>query len=268
MKIIQTDMDLHTIKTINNVKSGNYELILFKSPAEIVLGGKKRIIGTGTAIMLDIEKLGISPAQSGALLHYDCIAINMNSFESQYVAELGIPFDKTFEIADDTIIRSVIRCVQIQNFNCERRKNEFFESALHMIFLSMSDQLSSETTMPSADIPHYKELYALRNSIYANPVGNWSIERICMRLGISSTYFHRLYFLAFGTTCRQDVINSRLSLAESLLVSTDRTVGSIAEQCGYDNDSYFMRQFKQQKGYTPSEYRRKFASAELNLKNE
>lgn len=131
---------------------------------------------------------------------------------------------------------------------------------MHMLLLAVSEQVSSEIKkMPSSDIPHYRELYSLRNNIYANPVKDWSIDEICTHLNISSTYFHRIYSAAFGTTCRQDVINSRLALAEKLLLNNDRTIGSIAEECGYENDSYFMRQFKQQRGYTPTEYRRKFA---------
>ncbi|MBQ1519507.1 MAG: helix-turn-helix transcriptional regulator, partial [Ruminococcus sp.] len=34
------------------------------------------------------------------------------------------------------------------------------------------------------------------------------------------------------------------------------------ETCGYDSDAYFMRQFKQHKGFTPSEYRRRAVHSE------
>ena len=120
----------------------------------------------------------------------------------------------------------------------------------------MSESLSPERKTPEDSIPKFAELKALREAIYDDPMSSWSADEICEDMDISKTYFHRLYFAAFGVTCRQDVIESRLLYAAELLKNTDLSVSAIAEQCGYDSDSYFMKQFKQHKGCTPSEYRR------------
>ena len=85
----------------------------------------------------------------------------------------------------------------------------------------------------------------------------WSVDDICYNLNISKTYFHRLYREAFGVTCIQDVIRSRIDYACELLKNTDLSISRISEKCGYENDSYFMRQFRQYKYCTPSEYRQK-----------
>lgn len=258
MKSVKIGTDLYEEQTIKNEKQGDYCFLLLKSPASAVFGGKKVTLGVNTAVVLGKEGITIKPLKNGARLQYDCLTFGTNAFGSQYLESLGIPIDTPFEIGDDTVIRSIIRCVEIQEFSDESKKNGFRESAVHMLLLAIGEQ-AGETASRTSDAPHYRELSALRNSIYADPVREWSIDEICKRLNISSTYFHRIYFAAFGTTFRQDVISSRIALAEKLLVNTGMTVGSIAEQCGYDNDSYFMRQFKQHRGYTPSEFRRKFA---------
>jgi AraC-like DNA-binding protein len=85
---------------------------------------------------------------------------------------------------------------------------------------------------------------------------------MCDEMRISRTYFHRLWFAAFGVTCRQDVIESRLLRAAELLKNTDKSVYEIAVDCGYDSESYFMRQFKKHKNCTPSEFRRRALSGE------
>jgi AraC-like DNA-binding protein len=85
---------------------------------------------------------------------------------------------------------------------------------------------------------------------------------MCEDMQISRTYFHRLYFEAFGVTFRQDIIESRLIHASELLKNTDLSVTAISETCGYDSESYFMRQFKQHKGCTPSEYRRRVKNSD------
>ena len=89
-----------------------------------------------------------------------------------------------------------------------------------------------------------------------------SLRTIFIALNISRSYFHRIYLAAFGVTCRQDAIESRLQYAAELLRDNSLTLSEIAEKCGYESDSYFMRQFKQHKGCTPTEYRKKILESE------
>ena len=49
----------------------------------------------------------------------------------------------------------------------------------------------------------------------------------------------------------------RLNAAAEALRTTEDTVLSISEQCGFDNLSYFYRAFKTRYLMTPREYRRK-----------
>lgn len=264
MRIIRTEIDLYEEQIIKNEKMGNYCFLLLKTPAIAVIGDGELTMGVNSAAVFGGDNIVIKPLSNGAQLMYDYMIFNINAFGAQYMESLGISIDKPFEICDDTVIKSIFRCVSLQSFADESRKNQFHESAIHMLLIAVSEQKNAEISLPSSEVPHYRELFALRNSIYADPIKEWSIDEICKRLDISNTYFHRIYFSAFGITCRQDVINSRLALAEKLLVNTNSSIGSIAEQCGYDNESYFMRQFKKHRGYTPTEYRRKFDKNDPN----
>ena len=53
-----------------------------------------------------------------------------------------------------------------------------------------------------------------------------------------------------------DVITARISKAKSLLLHTDLRIHEIALQCGYQNESHFMRQFKVKCGVTAMQYRK------------
>lgn len=44
-------------------------------------------------------------------------------------------------------------------------------------------------------------------------------------------------------------------LSKYYLKESDMSVRNIADYCGYENEIYFMRQFKKHIGVTPSEYR-------------
>ncbi|MBR4626783.1 MAG: AraC family transcriptional regulator [Ruminococcus sp.] len=194
------------------------------------------------------------PAERSSL-KYDCITFRMNAAEKQYVSSLGIPFGRLIPVTDDYVISGILRCMRSQSISNMKNNAEFMELAFRLILLSLSGCISGEQTFGGRLVPRYAELKAIREAIYEDPAGEWSSEILAEDMGISRVYFHRIYLEAFGVTCRQDVIESRLIRASELLRNTGMSVGAVAEQCGYESESYFMRQFKQHKGCTPSEYR-------------
>ena len=167
-----------------------------------------------------------------------------------------------YKLDDDFVISGALRSMQSQSMHRGKHFSEFMELSMRLIFIAMSDASECVEQSPEEKIPHYAKLKKLRDSIYEDPVNTWSVDEMCGELHISKTYFHRLYFAAFGVTCRQDVIESRLIFAAEMLRNTENTVTEIAELCGYDSESYFMRQFKMHKGCTPTEYRRRAKTTE------
>ena len=55
------------------------------------------------------------------------------------------------------------------------------------------------------------------------------------------------------------VNETRIMHARKLLAETDKTIIEIAFECGYDNTSYFNRQFRQHCSITPTEYKEQIA---------
>ena len=63
------------------------------------------------------------------------------------------------------------------------------------------------------------------------------------------------YELLRGFHLMDDVIEQRLAKAKQLLEFTDMRIQEIALQCGYRNESHFMRQFKLKVGITALQFR-------------
>lgn len=124
------------------------------------------------------------------------------------------------------------------------------------LLLCLIRQTSDGTIARAAEIPHYDKLSKIRHQIYQHPEESWFIQDICEEIGISRPYFHKLYLAAFGTTCTQDVIASRIARSKRFLEMTDDPISSVAQRCGFETDVYFMRQFKRHVGMTPTAYRR------------
>lgn len=113
-----------------------------------------------------------------------------------------------------------------------------------------ADALTAKQVLPNYD--HYAKL---RNEVYSNPQKLYSTTEVCQRFELSYGHFRATYKAYFGISYHQDCIIARISLAKYLLLSTTMNVSSIAYRCGYEDEKYFMRQFRQITTYTPNQYR-------------
>lgn len=111
-------------------------------------------------------------------------------------------------------------------------------------------------TLPN--ISEDKRLYTVRLAleyIRAEYMNEITIEKIAKHCGYSEFYVMKLFKQFTGTSCVDYVNNYRLTVAGRQLRDTDDDIATIAYQVGFNNVSYFNRQFKRQYGMTPREFR-------------
>lgn len=232
-------------------------LYLFRSPVIFNIGGTDRVFGSNTAVLFEN---GISRSFRGngiSSLKYDLVRFKASAADRQYIAGLSIPLNTPIEVGDSYIIASVIKNLSVHIRSSGKRRSELSELYIRIILIALEEAVNG-IVGDIKDIPRYPQLKEIRQELYDDPLADWSVDRLCRRLAVSRTYFHRIYMAAFGVTFRQDVIKSRLSYACELLLETELAVSVIAEKCGYESESYFMKQFKQHMGCTPTEYRRSY----------
>lgn len=137
-------------------------------------------------------------------------------------------------------------------------------STVHVLQLSYLEQLLDERLnilLKKTDgecrgkSSYTKQLEQILREIKLEPQLDWSIPNIASRLGISESYFQRIYTRQFERSCMDDIITARMNKAKRLLKKTNLHIVEIAEQCGYQNPSSFMKLFKKKFGTTAKEYR-------------
>ena len=104
-----------------------------------------------------------------------------------------------------------------------------------------------------------KHLYTVRQAleyIRAEYMNEITIEDIAKHCGYSEFYIMKLFKQFTGESVVDYVNNYRLTVAGRQLRDTQDDIATIAYQVGYNNVSYFNRQFKKQYGMTPREFRR------------
>lgn len=234
----------------------DYCLYLFRNPVIFTIDDIEKSCGGSTAILYSAKTPQYFKDSSNRGLKYDMISFRPTAGGKQYIANRNIPVDMPVELNDDFIIASAIKSMKLHSDMSDKRKSEFLECCMRIILISL-ESASKCIQEETVNIPKYSRLKEIRNNIYDAPMNEWSVDRVCRRLAISRTYFHRIYSNAFGVTFTQDVIESRMIYATELLENTNLSVSEIAEKCGYESDSYFMRQFRRHRGCTPTEYRKR-----------
>ena len=83
-----------------------------------------------------------------------------------------------------------------------------------------------------------------------------SLEKLSSQFYISKFYLTREYKKIYGMTIFQHIITSRINYGKKLLRFSDKSVEEIAHLCGFNDQSYFERQFKKAENLTCFSYRK------------
>lgn len=116
--------------------------------------------------------------------------------------------------------------------------------------------IAQSKALPPAEKASTQRLRAVLQWIsahYSEPVCVADASALCQ---CSPNHFMRWFRQMTGQTFIIFLREYRLNAAAEALRTTEDTILSISEQCGFENLSYFNREFKAHFGMTPREYRK------------
>jgi AraC family transcriptional regulator len=90
------------------------------------------------------------------------------------------------------------------------------------------------------------------DSCYADDV---SLDKLAVATCLNPAYLLRQFKSCFGVTPRQYIISKRMTLAENLMISTDRSVTEICYATGYKDLTSFCKLFRHFYHSSPEAYR-------------
>jgi len=102
---------------------------------------------------------------------------------------------------------------------------------------------------------HFSKIAVVLEYIDRNIDKSISREELAGLLSVSPTRFHYIFNDIMKTSPIQYVNKIRLQKAQTLLASTDLSVGEIAMNTGYPDIHHFSKQFKKWVGVSPSKYK-------------
>lgn len=135
---------------------------------------------------------------------------------------------------------------------------DFFIELYKNNYLSMTPQSSNRNETKSI-------IKQSISYIQQNASSKLTIDEIASHVGLSSSYFMKLFKESTKMTCVEYIKILRLNNAANMLKETDESILQIAQSCGFFNLSLFNREFKRYYSITPSLYRKKYKMSEIEF---
>lgn len=86
---------------------------------------------------------------------------------------------------------------------------------------------------------------------------NITVTDVAKAAHVSESYLRALYLQELGISPRVAIMQKRIATAKALLKQNHIPISTIAESCGYVDQSAFAKRFKQETSMSPIEYRKK-----------
>ena len=241
--------------------SGDWLMLLIKSPAIFRIGGKEVSISQNSFIIYtgDFPQYYYTDTRE---FRNDWLHFQPDDAEVQLMQELDIPLNRPVAVPSIRPASDIQKNICIAWYSQSQFRQEYADLNFRILLYKLSELASNQETGDELSNlsdkeyePHYLKFSWIRENILRFPGREWRIEQMAAEAGMSASRFMHLYSKLFGTTVRQDIIHSRITNASNMLRYTDETVSYISEMLGYHSISYFRKQFSEQTGLTPEEFR-------------
>ena len=234
--------------------STDYLFLLVKRNAWVFLDNKKQELSANSCICFP----------PGSDIHYGCDTPDYNDDWLHFLLspdcgdlleELSIPVCTPFHPRNFHKLSEYVRLITDAFVSGAARQEEILDCFMKLFLYTVSEELSSYSRI-STDQKYYAAFSSLRTELYNSPSVKRSVSEMADTLWLSISHFQHLYKNFFGCSFQQDMINARLKLAKHYLSTTEMSIQSISDLCGYENEIHFMRQFKKFEQNTPTQFRK------------
>lgn len=153
---------------------------------------------------------------------------------------------------------------------CQNFDTSLFDSAFAVI--SKAESISETSSFIQQRLSEAVNAVSLNNKAADNPIiskvktyinlhlsENFSLEDVAESVGVSHFYLSKLFREETSETFINYLTEQRLDKAKQLLQETDLSVKEITASCGYNDQNYFSKLFKNRFGVSPTDFRQNTA---------
>ncbi|MEP7269663.1 MAG: AraC family transcriptional regulator [Saprospiraceae bacterium] len=137
-------------------------------------------------------------------------------------------------------------------------------SILHDLSLTRGVQLLSNESF-AEEKPSFvnRRVELVYDHIRSNYHKQITLSEISKMVGMTEVSFSRFFKKTTCKTFVESINDIRLGNASRMLMDSSYSISEIAFKCGFKNQSYFNRLFKEKKGETPKEFRERYQGTRM-----
>ncbi|MBQ2726975.1 MAG: helix-turn-helix transcriptional regulator [Clostridia bacterium] len=125
-----------------------------------------------------------------------------------------------------------------------------------MLYNMLIELNRSVFDVPAPVVCRNPAIQSVLEFIEAHYADEITLENLCEAAGgLSEQYLCRLFKSSVGQRPIEYILRKRIDIARAYLDKTDLSISDIAVKCGFNNTSYFYRNFKKFTGTSPLNYR-------------
>lgn len=158
-----------------------------------------------------------------------------------------------FQMRDHAAVRNLIENMVYSMLRSESNSDILNQYSMGLVFLYLLERMESLKENSSQD---YKEIMVQSALKYIDqwyPTAN--LGKIAQDFHQSESSVSKIIKQKTGCTFQELLIRKRFQKAVAFLVETNLPIEKIVYKIGYENHSYFYRQFKERYGMSPKKYR-------------
>lgn len=235
-------------------KTDVWRFILFRSPLKITIDGVAEMCKIGQYCLCSPGH-SVLPEPVRGYGVADYVEFSPSESETVRLRSLPISFDSIVSPPNWPDLSILVQMISGTFNSSDTYRQEKIGGLLTVLFYGIAAGDDTELSTPSAGRVDDR-LLRLRRKLSDNLSVRPTVEEAAARVGLSVSRFEYLYKQNFGISFVNDLIRLRIRRSCILLSTTDWTVCRIAEALGYENESNYYRQFRQQVGISPKEYRK------------
>lgn len=156
---------------------------------------------------------------------------------------------------DPALQRILLQVVQEMKEQKENYRRMVYYLMSEFFTLLLRRELNAEKSRKRTgrEIQRANLLSPALSKIFNDYQSRITVDELASLCHISSYYFCRLFKEEMGVSPIQYITKYRISMAEAMLKDENKTMGEIADRCGFKDLSYFYRCYKKLKGESPKQ---------------
>lgn len=249
---IQYDWEQKAGSGITGAVPKYYNLFHFPTPVNITIQGETVQTKPNACILS-------APRQKRCFFFPEDTTLNWFHAEAEIedlLEQYEIPVNCLFYPENPGFIPDLFRKMRKEFCLGDPYREELLDGYTRELLIKLSRSIHCDFSKTFLSGAQQKRMQQLRWEVLSHPEKRWTVAEMAKSVALSPSRFHGVYKQMFGTSPMKDVIDGKIDLAKSLMLTEEYlTISAVAERVGYKNQQHFIRQFKAATGLTPATYR-------------